>query len=303
VNANDVDLNLLRVLSVLFEERNVTRAGERLGRTQSAVSNALARLRGLFGDPLLVRGPDGMLLTPRAEALVVPLREMMRQAEACVSPVDGFDPATARGALRIGAPDRLSLPLLLPLLQQLRDEAPELTLHLATCDGQEALDRLHRDLIDLAIGWFDRPPAQLRTRHAFDEEFVCLCRDGHPLAATGRPIGAEHLLEQAHLVVSAAGGHRAAFDALLARRGQARRVSLSVTNFSIVPQLLRGSDLVGVFTRRVAGALAREFALACVPLAMGIEPLEHLLVWHGRNDTEPRQQWLRERVLAVCAAA
>jgi DNA-binding transcriptional LysR family regulator len=205
--------------------------------------------------------------------------------------------------LRIGAPDRLSLPLLLPLLQRLRREAPGLALHLVTCDGEQALEHLDRDRLDLAIGWFDQPPKHLRTRHAFSEEFVCLCRSDHPLTMPGTAVDGARLLAHPHLVVSAAGGYLAAFDALLARRGQARRVALSVTNFSIVPHLLRDSDLVGVFTRRVAEALAREFTLACIPLAMGIEPLEHLLVWHGRNDADPRQRWLLEQVQATCAAA
>ena len=117
------DLNLLRVLDVLLEERNVTRTGERLGRTQSAVSNSLSRLRAAFGDPLLVRGPGGLVPTPKARALEPQVREALRAAGDCFDSPSTFDPESATGLFRIGAPDRLGLPVAVPLMKELRRTA------------------------------------------------------------------------------------------------------------------------------------------------------------------------------------
>src|SRR5512143_2207680 len=115
MNLSSLDFNLLKVLDALIAERNVTRAGKRLGRSQPAVSNALQRLRHLLGDDLLVRGPNGFVLTPRAEAIREPLREAMALMENCFGETQ-FDPAKAAGVFRLSTPDRLSIALLPPLL-------------------------------------------------------------------------------------------------------------------------------------------------------------------------------------------
>ena len=135
----NLNMNLLKVLDALIKEQNVTRAGERLGRTQPAISNALNRLRKLLDDELLVRGPRGLTLTPRAEALRDPLHDIMQLAEICLSEGIQFDPREATGVLRIGLPDRLSLSILPLLVKQLSDTAPGLGLHVKTADRDQTL--------------------------------------------------------------------------------------------------------------------------------------------------------------------
>jgi DNA-binding transcriptional LysR family regulator len=115
MNLSGIDFNLLKVLDVLIAERNVTRAGKRLGRSQPAISNALQRLRILIRDDLLVRGPNGFVLTPRAEAIRGPLREAIRLVEGCLAEEPQFDPAKATGVFRLSTPDRLSLAVVPPL--------------------------------------------------------------------------------------------------------------------------------------------------------------------------------------------
>ena len=120
MNLTNIDFNLLKALDALVAERNVTKASKRLGRSQPAVSNALQRLRQLLGDDLLVRGPSGFVLTPRAEAIREPLREAMGLMESCLAEAPQFDPAKATGVFRLSTPDRLSIALLPPLFARLR---------------------------------------------------------------------------------------------------------------------------------------------------------------------------------------
>ena len=122
---DDIDLKLLKVLHVLLAERSVTRASELLGRSQPTVSNALRRLRDLLDDELLVRGPSGLILTPRAEAIQRPLREAMALVEGCIFEGGAFDPGSATGVFRVSAPDRLSLVLVPALLDRLQRFAPK----------------------------------------------------------------------------------------------------------------------------------------------------------------------------------
>jgi len=149
------DFNLLKVLDVLITESNVTRAGEQLGRSQPAISNALRRLRVLLNDDLLVRGVKGVVLTPRAEAIRQPLREALEWLEGGIFEEVAFDPTVATGVYRLSMPDRLTLAVVPPLLDRLRRLAPNMALQVLTADRQQALDLLDTDRIDLALATGD----------------------------------------------------------------------------------------------------------------------------------------------------
>ena len=147
-----LDLNLLVALDALLTERSVTRAAARVGLGQSAMSHNLARLRALFGDELLRRAPDGMRPTPRALALVDPVRVALSQIQALVSQADAFDPRTAERTFRIGMPDSVEVLLGPSLLAHLRTAAPSVRLRLHTIDSLQVLDDLDADRFDLAVG-------------------------------------------------------------------------------------------------------------------------------------------------------
>ena len=302
MNLSQLDMNLLKLLSVLIEERSVTRTGERLGRTQSAVSNALNRLRTLLGDELLVRGRGGLVLTARAEAIRQPLKEMMQLAEICLSESATFDPAMAEGVCRIALPDRLGLPVLPPLLDRLREQAPGMSLHVMTADRDQAIALLDDDQIDVAVGSPEDLPSHIRAEVLFDDELVCLCRRGHPILRPGSTFDLKSVLSFPHLVVSASGGRTAIFDSLLSQRGLSRRPLVSVSNFSAVPQLLERSDMIGVFAHRVSTVFADAFALHIRPLPMRLAPLQHVMMWHARNDRDPKHAWLRGQLRETCIA-
>jgi LysR family transcriptional activator of mexEF-oprN operon len=296
----NLDLNLFVVFHTLMEERSVTRAGQRLGKTQSAVSNALKRLREQFGDPLFVRTPEGLAPTPRAEELGEATREIVRLAESCLVRTQEFDPIASAAHFAVGAPDRLSLPVFLPFLRRLSDLAPGISVDLRTTDRDAAVALIVSGEIDIALGSFDWLPSQVSTREAFTEELVCLGRRGHPLLQEGAPVDIDRILSFPHLVVSSGGDRKAAFDAMLARIGRERRAQVSAGSFTLVPDLLKESDLIGVFTRRTASYFARHHGLATRPLPLEIEPISHVMIWHRRFDQDPVHRWFREQLLADC---
>lgn len=294
------DLNLLTILHVLLEERSVTRTGERLGRTQSAISNALKRLRDSLGDPLLVRTPEGLSPTPRAAELAPLVARIVRDADAVIARRAGFDPATASANFAIGAPDRFNLPVFLPLLEHLGRIAPGIVVNLRTTDRDYAIRLIDEGQIDMAVGWFDETPPHLKRRLAFEDRFVCLCRKDHPLVDSQMSPTLDNILSFPHLVVSSTGDRRAAFDAVLDRHGLRRKISATLMSFTIVPDLLVSSDLIGVFTNRTAEYFVERHPLVAAPVPLAVAPIANHLIWHSRFDADEAHSWLRARIEMAC---
>lgn len=296
----DFDLNLLPVFNMLMEERSVTRTGERLGRTQSAVSAALRRLRESFNDPLFVRTARGLEPTRKALALYENTTEIAELSEQCLRLERDFDPQSDHAQFVIGAPDRLSLPVMLPFLRHIRAEAPNIGLDLRTADRGRAADLVQSKVLDLALGSFDEVPAGLMHRHAFDEVLVAVFDPRHPLAGETGPIDLATLVTYDHLIVTSGGVQGAVFDRLLRDMGLTRTKRVAVSNFIITPDLLKDGELVGVFTKRVAEIFVARHGLIARALPDDLPPVSHGLVWHRRMDGDRAHEWLRERLLSVC---
>jgi DNA-binding transcriptional LysR family regulator len=299
INLGNVDFNLLKVLDALITERNVTRAGGRLGRSQPAVSNALQRLRLLLGDELLVRGPNGFVLTPRADAIRQPLREAIALVEGCLAEAAEFDPASATGVFRLSLPDRLSLAVVAPLLARLQRLAPNMSLEVLTADRKQALDLLDEDRTDLALGWLDEKPSHLNAETIQEESLFCVFRRGHPILGRGRKFDMAAVLSFPHLVVSATGQRTAIFDDLLLRHGLRRHALVAVTNFTAVPHLLNRSDMIGVFTELAAEVFEKSFKLAKRPVPIDVGKISTNMVWHARNERDQKHIWMRNQIKAV----
>ncbi|NIZ08145.1 LysR family transcriptional regulator [Pseudooceanicola sp. HF7] len=296
------DMNLLVVFNTLMEERSVTRTGERLGRTQSAISNSLKKLREAMGDPLFLREASGLVPTARAAALAPEVERIIQRTESCLQQDVEIDLATNDSHFVIGAPDRLSLPLFLPVMRHIHAVAPNMQVDLRTADRDVSIRLLGSGDIDLGIGWFDELPPRMHRSVAFSEALVCLCRRDHPIArAAPKAAELEMLLQYPHVVVRSGGGRHAAFDAILESRGYKRQVQCALTNFTLVPHLLRGSDQVGIFTKRTADYFAANYELTTIPITLEIAPIHHEIVWHSRFTGDPAHRWLRDTVLKACS--
>lgn len=296
-----VDLNLVLALDALLAERHVTRAAARLGITQSAASHALARLRDLLDDPLLVRGPRGtMIPTPRATALAPAVHRILIELSAVLRGDASFDPATARRTFHIGTSDYVELVLMPRLVERINRVAPnvDLWLHTLVDHGDEAVAT---GAIDVVIGppRGNARPAGSYEKALFDESFTCIVRENHPLAEARFTL--PRYCAAAHLLVAPRGTPGSFVDEALAAVGRTRRIALAVPHFLVVPYLIASSDLVATLATRVAETFAGSLGLITVPPPLALPKFQIALAWHERNHDDQPHRWLREQILAVAA--
>ena len=285
-----LDLNLLVTLDVLLAEQNVTRAAERLHFSQPSVSVHLAKLRDIFGDPLLLPGPRGMRPTARAESLREPLREALASLERAVSPEPAFDPATADNTWRIAATDYTESTILLPALSGLRAAAPHTRIAVLEIMPPRLAKQMENGEIDLAFHITSPGAEKFHEQALFEESYVLVGRKDHPRLKR-RPTLAQFCALE-HVIVSPdGGGFTGPTDDALADLGMKRRVALSVPHFLFVRSVLATTDLVSVQPLR----LARHWPeLRIVAPPVDVPGYEMSMYWHERVHRDPAHRWLRE---------
>ena len=304
-----IDLNLLLALDALIRERSVTKAAQRAGVTQSAMSHTLRRLRELFDDPLLVRGRGGMLLTPRAEALAVPLRSGLVSLARTLAEPQAFAPKHASRTFRIASPDLFDALVLPTLLQRLGRDAPGVDLAVLPMP-QRLSDSLETGDVDLVIypvllgpDPFDlgiQVDAELQTRTLFRDSFRCFMRSDHP-ALESRRFTLKAYTRLKHILVSPGGAGPGVVDRVLDARGLQRRIALRVPHFATALEVLAQSDLI------LTAPSSLSQCTAASTLAFRTAPLdipEHAvtMIWHPRFTEDPAHRWLRELMVDVTSA-
>lgn len=295
INLRQLDLNLLLTLDVLLSEHNVTRAAHRLNFSQPSISVHLAKLRNIFGDPLLLPGPRGMRPTARADELRVPLREALAALERAVSPGGPFDPATANHTWRVAATDYAESTIVLPTLKTLRAAAPGSRLAVVELAPARIAKQAERGEIDLAFHTSHDAPPELRSRVVFKERYVLAGRAGHP-RLTRRPTLAQ-FCKLEHVIVSPqGGGFYGVTDQALAEIGLTRRVVLSVPHFLFVISTLTSTDLVAIVPERL---VLNNPALRVVEPPVSVPGYEMTMLWHERSHRDPAHQWLRAQFAAA----
>jgi DNA-binding transcriptional LysR family regulator len=294
-----LDASNLIALHVLIEERHVTNAARRLGLTQSSMSHRLARLRVTLQDPLFVRSPQGLLLTPRAQAIAQPLAEALRALEAVVVPPKPFDPATSRYTLTIALPDVLA-PLAPRLIGGLGAEAPLLDLRLTHVvpSLSEALGR-GDPVLALAPSRFVTGPVM--TRALGEVRFGVVGRRGHP--ALRRALSTERWLAYGHVVTRFGNEQVNAIEAELARHGLRRRIGLEVPSFLAGLFVLPTSDLLMNAPVQLVNEAATRLGLTTREAPIRLPRVHISVCWHERFQRDPAHHWARERVFHIARSA
>lgn len=290
-NIAGLDLNLLKALDALIDTRSVTRAADRLGLSQPAVSGMLARLRDVFNDPLFLRTQRGILPTPRAEALAAPVKRMLTEIETLLQPA-AFDPATVQATVRIAATDYAQTAVILPLLRILRTQAPGLRIAVQPVDAGAFPTQLESGQLDLALVTPEMAPDTLRARRLFDENYICILREGHPAADN---LDLDQFCTLDHAIMSHDGTRfRGATDHALERLDRSRRVIATVPSFLVLIELVRQSDTIALvpqrLTRNVSGIVTR-------PPPLTVAGFTKIAVWHERLQHDPTHIWLRQRLV------
>lgn len=275
------DLNLLAALDALLRETSVSGAARRLGIGQPAMSAALARLRVLFDDPLLVRTPRGMEATPRAKALAVPLRQTLSELRSLVEPPGAFDPATTQRTFRFSGGDYAGMTVLPPLIEDLQRTASRINIRFRYVEKDSVPQLLDRDELDLALSVVGTLPPRFRTEPLIKESFVCAARVGHPILK-GR-LTRERFAEADHLLVTERGDEHGCMDELLQRDGLSRRVALTVPSAALVAGALGRSDLVATIARRAGDHIAEQGRIRLFEPPYDAPTWTMSLVWADRK--------------------
>jgi LysR family transcriptional regulator, mexEF-oprN operon transcriptional activator len=295
-NLARLDLNLLVALDALLTDRSVTRAAARVGLGQSAMSHNLARLRALFGDELLTRGPEGMRPTPRALTLVEPVRAALSQIQALVSRDEEFDPSTAERTFRFGVPDNAEILLVPSLLAHLCEVAPGIHLRLHNIDSSQLLDDIDADRLDFAIGYgaFPEGQAHHKRRPLLSDTYLCMFN----AERTGitPPISLEDYVRLPHILTSLRLGERGVVDDALAKLGMQRTVVLTTPRFLAVPFLVARAPAVVTMNARLARFFAAELGLSLSPPPVELQDITVSLFWHASYDRDPGHRWLRQTI-------
>jgi DNA-binding transcriptional LysR family regulator len=299
VHVAGMDLNLLLVLEDLLRTCSVTRTAKRLGRTQSAVSHALRRLRSTFGDPLFVRVGAVLQPTARARELAEPLHEWVYGAHRLMGTRGAFEPARLRRRFTLAASDFAQVVLFPRLLARLAEEAPGVDLRVVFVG--DGVDRaVQSGEVDLALGAGFQPLAGLLRQTLFEERNVCLARKDHP-RVKGR-LTLEDFVREPHADISPRGRPSTFVDEALAKLGRERRVVLSVPHFVTAPLLVARSDLLLVAPARVAAALAGVADLQVLEPPLPLPGFLFLQVYAEAHRADPAHAWLRALIAEVCAA-
>jgi DNA-binding transcriptional LysR family regulator len=290
VKLGAIDLNLLVVFDAVVQERNVTRAGERLGLSQPAMSHALTRLRHMLKDDLFVRSPKGMLPTPRAEQLAVPVRMALDGLQHSLEPTQ-FDPSKATRRFRIAIDNYGAVVLVGILAERVGKAAPQVLLEFVPSGTLKLFDLLDNGELDLA----NAPSSALAERFSnqvlVHDDFVAVLRKNHP-AASARELSIEALAALPHLEISSVRHSTDFVDQALARSKLSRRIALHAP-FLSASRILVTSSMTSVLPRRVAEALSLHLPLTIRQLRFPSPIIKAMMIWPRWLDNQPAHSWLR----------
>lgn len=289
-----VDLNLLVVLDELLRVRSTTKAARRLGRTQSAISHALGRLRSTFGDPLFVRVGASLRPTSVAEALAPSLEQLLAGAQALLSRSAGtFDPSKLERTFVLAGTDYMEIVLLPSLLPRLRREAPGVSL-VTRFLGDDVDRALQAREIDLAYGASLRPLSGVAVEKVVEVPMAVLLRRGHPALRSRLTPKAYASLE--HVLVAPRGLPGSSVDSALEPLGLTRRVVLRMPHFAAAAAIVSATDLVVTMPADFAKGIARRLGLVVKRVPFPMSGSTFRVAYSTTYESDAAHRWFRERV-------
>ncbi|TKC87861.1 LysR family transcriptional regulator [Trinickia terrae] len=296
---NKLDLNLLVALDALLTEQNISRAAEKIHLSQSAMSNALARLREYFNDELLVQVGRKMEPTPRAEALKDAVRDILVRVDATVAAQPEFVPAQSNRLFRLLVSDYTMTTLMPHLLALAYKQAPGIRFELRAqvTHPHRMLERGEADLLII-------PTEFCSTEHpsevVLEETFCCVVWNQSPLA-TGA-LTAEQYMAAGHIIVHLGEGHFGLEDGYMQRFGFVRRVEATTFSFVSPAHLLVGTDRIATMHRRLAQQCLRSLPVVIREAPVPVPTMEQAVQWHKHRTADPGLSWLRGLLKKAAAA-
>ena len=295
----DIDLNLLVVFNQLLIERKVSKVAENLGLGQPAVSNALARLRKLFGDELFLRTSSGMQPTPFADQLAESIGYALGMIHGAVNARSSFDPASSKRSFSIGMTDIGEIYFLPQLMRRMHEIAPEVSISTVRNTAVNLKDAMEAGHVDMAIGLLPQLKGGFFQRRLFVQQYMCMFRRGHALDKK-RLLKSDFFAAEHVAVVSAGTGH-GQIDEILDNSSPQRRVKLKVPHFVAIGHILQSTDLIATVPERLAERMAKPFDLRYLPHPVKLPQISINIFWHAKYHKDPANQWLRSLIVELHA--
>jgi LysR family transcriptional activator of mexEF-oprN operon len=303
IGENDLrrlDLNLLVAFQVLVREKSVSRAAERLFLGQPAVSGALARLRDLLQDEILVRTGRGMEPTAKALTLYAQLAPALESIRATLFEQPAFDPAKEARTFHVGMRDWVEMWLVPELIARIQEDAPRVRVAVRASDAQSGTPMLENDEMDLGISVFPEGPSWQRREQLVSMSYRCVY-DGDRLGVAS-PLTLEEYLAHPHLLTPTQADFRGAVDEELTGRNKRRSVIYATSRFAALPLILRRAAVIAIVPEQSALHWERTFGLTSSPVPVRIAPLAVSMIWHAKREGDAGLQWLRGLVRDVVAS-
>jgi DNA-binding transcriptional LysR family regulator len=295
------DLNLLPIFVALLEERSVTRAADRLGMTQSALSNALTRLRTVLQDPLFIRERYGMRPTPKAEELAPALTSALAALDTVVFGQQAFDPSRADHLITIAPNSYVEFVFVPALVARLRELAPGVRLRTLPFGADVAATGVTSGTTAIVLGRITDAPDNLVVQHIADDGLACVVRADHP--KVGTKITKAQYERMKHVNLLPAGGRlRAGLFQALERGGLKRDVAVTVTHFMSIPEIVAATDYCATLPKLICRRLASDTRLKVLPAPVDLGTFPMQMAWHVRYRHDPAHVWLRNLVADVAAS-
>ena len=301
VNLTNVDLNLFHVLHTVLEEKSATAAAQRLNVTQSAVSNALARLRVLLDDPIVVRSARGLVPTPRALQLAPLVAAALTHLRAAVATEAKFDPATTTQCFTLACTDGESAALLPSLAELFARRMPNASMRLVTLEYMISTGGLANGEIDAVLGLANAVAPQCRALPLFTDDIVAVVRRGHP-TITGDTLSLDQYFATPHVKLAMFGGRPSVVGnqiekAFAKHKRPPPKIAVSVPQFNMVALATSRTDYIGGLPRRVAEVFSEFLPLRILESPVEMPKIEVALVWHERTTSDPGLTFFRQAVV------
>ncbi len=298
MNIRDIDLNLLSVFEAIYLEENISRAAEKLGISQPAMSNALKRLRETLNDPLFVRSAGAMLPTPRAEELAEPIRSALQIIQTSLDKQPEFNYSSAEHTFGLAMSD-YSEAIILPLiLEWLEKSAPGIAIKVYPIEGGNLTKALTKGKIDIAIGRIPFLEDGFRAQRLMEERFICLVRNNHPEIKD--KITKEHLQKYPYISITARHSTRTYIDKCFHKEGVTCKNIVQTPNTLSMPYMVAKSNHIAICPMRVAKMYADILDLKYFEIPVETNNAVLSQYWHERLQNHASHKWLRKTIYNIC---
>ncbi len=296
MDIRSVNLNLLVSFEALITERSVTRAAARLDVSQPAMSSALAKLRDVFQDPLLVRTSHGMAPTARALDLAEPIRMLLREIDTVLQMTGVFEPTTSRRTFRLQGTDYVESVLLPPLMEQIRGVGRDIKVIYRPPDPKHLAQSLEDGELDMGIGYIPAPGPRLRTRLVFRDRFVCIARRDHPALQGALTLAQFADLPHVQVLPQDSEMYATTLDEALSTQNIVRNVVLWEPSFLNIPHMVAQSDLVSTIPLGVARRQVEFLPIQILEPPLPLPGIDVRMFWADRAMHDSGHQWLRSLI-------